>query len=317
MTARSKSLSFTRFSWCVLAYNLAVILWGAFVRASGSGAGCGSHWPDCNGEIVPVAPSIATMIEFTHRITSGLALLLVVVQWVWAFRQFPKRHWARRAVSASMFFMVMEAALGAGIVLFEYVADDASLGRAGWMALHLVNTFLLVASLALTAWFADDRGDAQLDFKGGLGLWFFIGASALLVTGAAGAVTALGDTLFPARSLAEGLAHDLSPTAHFLVRLRVIHPIVATLTFMYLAMMSGLVSMQRPEPHVKRAAASLVTIMIIQMAAGLLNLGLLAPVWMQLIHLLLADLAWIAFILFGAVSSASSHARGVPEPLIA
>lgn len=313
--------AFARFSWFVLAYNLAVILWGAFVRASGSGAGCGSHWPDCNGEIVPIAPSIATMIEFTHRITSGLALLLVVVQWIWAYRQFPRKTPARWAVSASMFFMVLEAALGAGIVLLEYVADDASLGRAGWMALHLVNTFLLVASLALTAWFAGDRGHTELDQRGldprGLVLWLFVGACALLVTGAAGAVTALGDTLFPSSSLAEGLAEDLSPTAHFLVRLRVIHPIIATLTFVYLAMMSGFLVMQRPEPRVKRGAAVLVASMVLQMAAGLLNLGLLAPVWMQLAHLLLADLAWIAFILFGAVTVASPQRIEVPEPVIA
>ncbi len=216
-----------------------------------------------------------------------------------------------------MLFMVMEAALGAGIVLFEYVAEDASLGRAGWMALHLVNTFLLVAALSLTAWFASEREPMQFDSQGGLGLWFLIGACALLATGAAGAVTALGDTLFPARTLAEGLAHDLSPTAHFLVRLRVIHPIVATLTFMYLAMMSGFVAMQRPMPRVKRAATSLILVMVVQMAAGLLNLAMLAPVWMQLVHLLLADLAWIAFVLLGAIAFGSAHVRAVPEPMIA
>src|SRR5215467_12703113 len=66
------------FAWGVLAYNVAVIAWGAFVRASGSGAGCGRHWPLCNGEVVPRPTSVATVIEATHRATSGLALVGVV-----------------------------------------------------------------------------------------------------------------------------------------------------------------------------------------------------------------------------------------------
>lgn len=318
MVANEKSAAFARFSWGVLAYNLVVIVWGAFVRASGSGAGCGSHWPDCNGEIVPRAESIETAIELTHRLTSGVALLLVVLQLVWAFRAFPSRHLVRRASAAAMVLMLLEAALGAGIVLLEYVADDASAGRAGWMALHLVNTFLLVAALALTAWWATAGDETRpFDAGAGLGAWIGVGAALLLLTGVAGAVTALGDTLFPASSLAAGLAEDASPTAHFLVRLRVIHPIVATLTFLYLLMAAALVAMQRPTTRVRRAAAALALAMTVQMAAGLLNLALLAPVWMQLVHLLLADLAWIALVLLGAIAMASPRAGALREPAIA
>ncbi|MDQ3034216.1 MAG: COX15/CtaA family protein, partial [Myxococcota bacterium] len=152
---------------------------------------------------------------------------------------------------------------------------------------------------------------------GGLGWWVGVGATALLLTGVAGAVTALGDTLFPATSLAAGLAQDASPTAHFLVRLRVIHPVIATLTFLYLTMMSALIGMQRPDPRVRRAAFVLVASMVVQMGAGLLNLALLAPVWMQLVHLLLADVAWIALVLLGAISLASPRAGAVREPAIA
>lgn len=320
-TTDPRARAFARFSWGVLVYNLFVILWGAFVRASGSGAGCGSHWPDCNGEIVPRATSVATAIEFTHRVTSGLALLLVIAALVWAFRVFERGARVRAAATASMVFILTEAALGAGIVLLEYVADDASVGRAAWMALHLFNTFLLVASLALTAWWANERARgeerAHLDAGGGLGWWLGIAVVGLLLTGVAGAVTALGDTLFPAASLAEGLAQDASPTAHFLVRLRVIHPVIATLTFLYLVMASALVVLQRPEPRVRRAAIVLVTSMIVQMAAGLLNLALLAPVAMQLVHLLLADVAWIALVLLGAISLAAPRAGAVREPVIA
>jgi heme A synthase len=239
---------------------------------------------------------------------------------VWAFRAFLSCHFVRCASAASMLFMLTEAALGAGIVLLEYVADDASAGRAGWMALHLANTFVLVASLSLTAWYgtAIPATEARrLDAGGGLGAWIGVGAVALLLTGVAGAVTALGDTLFPASSLAAGLADDASPTAHFLVRLRVIHPVIATVTFLYLAMASALVAMQRPAPRVRRAALVLVTAMTVQMAAGLLNLALLAPISMQLVHLLLADVAWIALVLLGAIAMASPRAGAAREPAIA
>lgn len=311
-------VAFARFSWAVLAFDLLVILWGALVRATGSGAGCGSHWPDCNGAIVPRAESVETAIEFTHRVTSGLALVLVVVQLAWALRAFPRAHLVRRAAGAATLFMLTEAALGAGIVLLEYVADDASAGRAAWTALHLVNTFLLIAALAATAWWADgDRADRRLDPGGGLGWQLALGALALLVTGAAGAVTALGDTLFPATSLAAGLAADASPTAHFLVRLRVVHPIVATVAFLYLLMASSLIVSARPEPRVRRAAIALAAALIAQMIAGLVNLGLLAPIPLQMLHLLLADVAWIALVILAATSLAAPRAAPVRASAIA
>lgn len=313
--ASSPHRTFVRFSWGVLALNLGVILWGAFVRATGSGAGCGSHWPDCNGEIVPRAQSIETAIEFTHRATSGLALVVVIAQVVWAIRIFERTHQARRAAIASTIFVVTEAAIGAGIVLLELVGENASAARAGWIALHLVNTFLLVASLTLTPFFASRERDAPVDAGGGIGWLLGIGAVALLVTGVAGAITALGDTLFPARSLAEGLAADASSTAHFLVRLRIVHPLIATLAFVYLVMASGLVAMLRPSSEVRRMALALGAAMIVQMGVGLLNVALLAPVWMQIVHLLLADIAWIALVLLAASAVTAPRVQPITTPI--
>jgi heme A synthase len=94
-----------------------VILWGAFVRATGSGAGCGSHWPLCNGELVPRAPQVETVIEFIHRATSGLAFLLVLGLFVLAWRVYPKGDLVRRAAALSFLFIVTEALVGAGLVL--------------------------------------------------------------------------------------------------------------------------------------------------------------------------------------------------------
>src|SRR5262249_31795477 len=150
---------FPTFAWATLALTLAVILWGAYVRASGSGAGCGSHWPTCNGQILPRSPSVATLVELTHRLTSGLSGVMVLIEVVWAFVALPRRHPARAGAAISLFFMINEGAVGAALVLFEHVASDRSVARAAWTSLHLVNTFLLVAALAWTAFLAtrEDR----------------------------------------------------------------------------------------------------------------------------------------------------------------
>src|SRR6476659_8783610 len=112
---------FRSFAWATLGFTLAVILWGAYVRASGSGAGCGSHWPLCNGEVVPRAPALATIIELTHRATSGIALVLVAILVVAARKSLPKGHIARTSSVYSLVFILTEALIGAGLVLFEHV----------------------------------------------------------------------------------------------------------------------------------------------------------------------------------------------------
>lgn len=298
---------FAKFAWTVLAYNILVVLWGAYVRATGSGAGCGSHWPLCNGEVIPRAPQVETMIEFTHRLTSGLAFLLVLWMLIWVFRKYTAGHIVRKGAAWSMFFIITEALVGAGLVLFEWVAHDASMGRVISMAVHLVNTFLLLAALALTAWWAS--GGEAPNLKGhGFQTWLFaIGFILMLVLGVSGAVTALGDTLFPSASLAEGLREDFSSGAHFLIRLRVWHPVIAILTGMYLLFLAGFIAMFRVNPVIRRLAALLAGLFLIQGIAGLINLALLAPVWMQLVHLLLADLVWLSLVLLAAANFSESE----------
>src|SRR5256714_12976957 len=148
---------FAAFAWFVTALTLAVILWGAYVRASRSGDGCGAHWPLCNGTVVPDATHAKTLVEFAHRATSGLAFLFVVGLVAWAFRAFGRGHAARKAAVASGVFIVTESLIGAGLVLLRLVADNASVARALYLSVHLVNTFLLVAALALTAWCATEE----------------------------------------------------------------------------------------------------------------------------------------------------------------
>ena len=301
-----KLKKFAPFTWGVLGWNLIVILWGAYVRASGSGAGCGQHWPLCNGEVVPQAPDVKMTIEFTHRLLSGGALLLIATMVIWGFRITTKEHPVRKSLVAAGILIVTEALLGAGLVLFELVGENSSTFRALAVALHLANTFLLVGSLALTAYWAS--GGRPIQLKGqGLKAWLLAGGLlGMLIIGMSGAVTALGDTLFPVSTLAEGLAEDVNPNAHFLVRLRVYHPVIAIIIAVYSLYLVRMLFSQN-KGTARKFLIALVVVGIVQLAIGLINLLLLVPIPTQLIHLLSADLVWITYVLTTAAILAKSQ----------
>ena len=287
-----------RYAWTVLAYNVAVILWGAYVRATGSGAGCGAHWPLCNGEIVPRAAGTATIVEFSHRLSSGVALIAVAVLVAWTFRACRRGDPARSAAAASGVLILSEAAVGAGLVLFQLVADNASMARAMFVAVHLLNTFLLLGALSMTAWWLSVRQPRAAARRPLIPL--LVGCSALLIAGASGAVAALGDTLCPSASLAEALRSDLSLTSHMLIRLRVFHPVLAIAAAVTVALCGRRLAAVAGGEGSMRGGRLLIALAAGQIALGFFNVVLLAPVWLQLAHLLVADALWIGFVLLGA-----------------
>lgn len=300
---------FAAYAWLVTVLTLVVILWGAYVRASRSGDGCGAHWPLCNGSVVPDATHTKTLVEFAHRVTSGLAFLLVVALVVWAFRAFRRGHAARAAAVASGVFIVTESLIGAGLVLLRLVADNASVARAVYLSVHLVNTFLLVAALALTAWCATEAAATRVRlrelFRGHAGAALL----ATLVLGVSGAVAALGATLFPESAQAAPAALETSPSAQLLFSLRQykLHPLLALLVGGYLVYFAlAAYRSSRADAWVRRWAASVLALVAAQLGAGLLNAALLAPVWLQIVHLLLADLLWLALVLLSASSLAQT-----------
>ena len=282
---------FAWFAWAVLGFNLLVILWGALVRASKSGEGCGDRWPLCNGVVIPHAAQIATIIEFTHRASTGIAFFSVLAMAIWAFRAFRGQP-VSRAASASIFFIVTEALLGAGLVLFKYVGADQSAGRAIYLSAHLVNTLLLLAAMALTAWWAS--GHRPMERSGSNVTTLGLALLAALIIAITGAMTALSDTLYPVASLHTGFAADFSPASPMLVRLRILHPVIAIAASVYIVIAAAATTGAQ---HLSRIVIALVAA---QIAAGMLNIWLLAPIWLQLVHLLLADLLWIALVLLAA-----------------
>ena len=303
---------FASYAWSVLAYNLVVILWGTYVRASGSGAGCGSHWPLCNGEVVPRAREIETLIEFSHRLSTGLAGLLVIGLVFGAFRAFPKAHPARLGAALSLMFIVIEGLVGAAQVRLGLTGDNASIGRAVVGSIHLANTFVLLAALTLTAWWAAGGAPVRLRGQGALGWIFAVGLLGVLLVGASGAITALGDTLFPAATLAEGMQADFAAGSHFLIQLRVIHPILAVLAGVYTIVAGRLAAAWRPGRATRRLAWALSALFAAQLLVGVVNVALLAPIFMQIIHLFMADLVWITLVLAAAAALAERERAHIP-----
>ena len=304
---------FRNFAWVFLGYNLLVILWGAYVRATGSGAGCGAHWPTCQGQVVPLDASTATMVEFTHRMMSGLTLVgSVVLVWL-AYRHYPRGHRVRFGAGLALGLTLSEALVGAGLVLFGLTAKNDSAARAVVIAIHLLNTFLLLAALTLTAWWASGGDPLQLHSNNHVTPGLSAAWLMFILLGASGAVTALGDTLFPAGSLIEGMQQDISPTAHFLLRLRIYHPVIAVFSAIVLFYLVRQGFKQRPTNQIRRIGNSLLGLVGIQLGLGMLNIILLAPLWMQMIHLLTADLVWIGLVLFSAALLAVEREKAADD----
>lgn len=282
-----------------MGYTLLVILFGAVVRVTGSGAGCGQHWPTCHGEIAHLPRRLETAIELSHRITSGLSLFVVLALALWVRRQVPPGHLARKAAWFSLGFLIVEALIGAGLVLFALVADDTSVARAVVMPAHLVNTSLLMLSLTVTAW-AAARPSPRLKFDRWTGVLVSTGLVLLVVVSATGALTALGDTLYPVShgaALSERLAESQSG-ATFLERLRSLHPILALFGALFLFVVAGHFRGQSSEV-VARRASLVIVVLFVQIVLGAVNIWLSAPGWMQVVHLATANVLWVAWVVMG------------------
>ncbi|PIQ24707.1 cytochrome oxidase assembly protein [bacterium (Candidatus Blackallbacteria) CG17_big_fil_post_rev_8_21_14_2_50_48_46] len=318
---KQPSPAFTRYAWGLLAFLVGVILWGAWVRISGAGAGCGNHWPTCNGVVLPIAPNTKTLIEFTHRLTSGLCLPLVLGMMIWAWKLFPKQHAVRKAAALTLFFLLSEAALGAGLVKFELVAQNTSVARAITAALHLINTFTLAATSALVAWWSAHPAPLAWNQNRQAKWPLLLAMAALIVTGMSGAVTALGDTLFPTTIFVEGgifarLQEDLSGSTHFLVQLRLIHPILAVGLAFYLLFLSSSLRADHEEGPRMRLGSLLTTLTICQFLVGFSNILLAAPGLIQIVHLLLAVSIWLTLILLlVSVLAEEAENAGIEKPL--
>jgi len=306
MNTELKLSGLAKYARFVLAYNIVVIIWGVFLRASKSGDGCGQHWLTCHGEVIPSAPELKTVIEFSHRITSMLDGFVVIGLLVWAFlswkaEKIERNRLVLKMAIGSFVFVVVEGLLGAGLVLTGNTAETLTAARPFWMAGHLITTLVLLSFLTLTAWFAG--GGKPFDFKARTKILFLLSLAVIgiLCVGLSGSVAALSSMIFPSETLTEGITKDFSAASHTLLRLRVSHPILSIAVGVYLVFLAGwLKGKARENFRVSRWANVLTILVLIQFAWGALTLLTLAPIVMQIVHLVLADAVWIAFVLLAA-----------------
>ncbi|MEO8648433.1 MAG: COX15/CtaA family protein [Acidobacteriota bacterium] len=313
---RSRSGAFAKYAWFVLAFNILVILWGVFLRASKSGDGCGRHWLTCGGEVVPSAPELKTVIEFTHRITSAFDGLLVILLLAWAIYRWRSlrdegfENFELKAAVGAFVFVVIEGLLGAGLVLTGNTAETLTPERPFWMAAHLVNTLILLTFLTLTAWFASGGARLALKADSRARIVIAVAVAAFLCIGITGSIAALSSMIFPSQTLAEGLDKDFSATSNFLLRLRLLHPIISILSAIFLIFAAGWLRRRSNDDRgVVRWSNILSILVLVQIAFGAATLLTLAPIVMQLGHLLLADAIWISIVMLAA----SYFSRGEPN----
>jgi len=303
---QTKLDKFAKYAWFTLGWNLLVILWGVFLRASKSGDGCGQHWRTCNGEVIPSAPELKTVIEFSHRVTSSLAGVAIVVLLIWAIRRWYASRTddslsAMRMAIGSFVFVVFEGLLGRSLVLTGNTALNLTPERPFWMAGHLINTFILLAFLTLTARYASGGGPIVWNRGGKYSTAILIGALTVILVGVTGSIAALSSMIFPSGTIAAGLAQDFSPTSNILLRLRLLHPITAILTSVFLIFLTGWLAKESGKAKpVTRWSNILAIVVLAQIAFGSATLLLLAPIVMQLGHLFLADAVWISYVMVAA-----------------
>ena len=298
--SRNASVALRRFAWFVLVYNVIDILWGAVVRVTGSGAGCGDQWPLCQGAAIPQSPQFHTMIEFTHRLISGGALILILALLVWAWRATRKGHLARWTAGIALVLVLNEAFLGALLVTVAAHSASASTGVI-LFSCHLTNTLLLVAALALTAEFlSNPRFGATTRLRRGHLVFPTLGILATLLVGVTGSLVALGDTMYPSSSLLDAIRQDFSATAPLLLRLRWIHPASAFLAGAFILwLLVRAFRRDAPEKMHMLAMAVLLTLLL-QYLLGALDVVGQQPTWLQILHLLGANLFWIFLVLLTA-----------------
>ena len=331
---------FSRFAWWLLAYTLLAVLWGAFVRSSVSGDGCGTNWPLCDGgSLLPHVPGwenvsirdligklsnpaqysaeigearaelLRKLVEFSHRLSTmpiGFAALGLLI---WAFRAFPKKHGARAAAVVFFIFVIIEGAIGAVLVRRELVTDNNSLERMIMMPLHLINTFVMLGALALAGWYGAGKAKLQLSGQGPLGflaIFALLSATWLSMTGA---LSALGGMIYKFTSHTALLEAAAAQSAPLLIAAKPQHPYTAAVVAMILSLVAGLLMHLRPSPDTRRFAYATWFLLTAQMVCGLITIVLMAPPFMQILHLALADILWIVLVLLAA----SALAQGVPH----
>jgi cytochrome c oxidase assembly protein subunit 15 len=285
-------------------YTLLVILWGAWVRISHSGDGCGDSWPLCNDQLIPQTNSAKTWTEFSHRFMSGLYGIWVLGIWLWVKFKVDPQSSLQKTKNLLLFFTFTEAALGAKLVLSGLVGLEDSIHRSFFMSLHMINSLALMAATYLCSLICKIEIQDKELYKTHLSHFlsqthrkkFILAGVFLVFVFASGAIASLSTTIFPSSSLWEGLLMDFKANSHYLVKLRGSHPLtglIAGLTSVALAyslLMSGL------HDQLRQQTSRFFVFSILQTALGILALLMLSPLPLKILHLTVGHLYFLSIV---------------------
>ena len=263
------------------------IIAGAIVRATGSGDGCGASWPTCNGEIIPELDTPSELIEFSHRSVSGVLLIITLIIFVKSFKdEVPTLQ--KKIIWSLTFFVLLEALIGAVIVIYEWVGMNSSAPRIIAVPLHLVNTFGLLGAYTLLFYLTQNSKTTLNNF---FDRGFKIGLFLFLLSGATGSIAALADVIFPSESFITGLAEDFDTNSEVLIRLRILHPIVASALSLYLYSEAN-----RLQNEYQVITKNIKLLILLGVLLGVSNVisNIILP--LSILHLLMADLLWILYV---------------------
>ncbi len=278
-----------RLSWVMVAYTLVVILWGAWVRISGSGDGCGDHWPLCNGAAIPIGSSVKTWIEVSHRYSTALFGLLMLLQVASIFRTTTSKHPARFWILFALLFTLTEALIGRSLVKEGLVTDSESLKRLVVMPLHLVNTSILIFSQVMAAECIRFGARSRLSLSSATKRIVALVGIALILLLTTGAIAALGAHLLPAESVLSGLQQDFFKDSHLAVRLRILHPMAGLLVPTLLSLYIFSVGERPTNREITILVRQLSFVVAAAIVIGIVTLMSLSPVWLKLLHLTVAN----------------------------
>ena len=280
-------MTINRLSFYGLVVSIASIIAGAIVRATGSGDGCGASWPTCNGQVIPNLQTSSELIEFSHRLISGILLIITLIIFLKSFKS-NVPNLQKRIIQSLTFFVLLEALIGAVIVIYEWVGLNSSTPRIIAVPLHLVNTFGLLGAYTLLFHLTKNSKTNLSNFfdKG-----FKIGIILFLLSGATGSIAALADVIFPSESFIIGISEDFDSNSEVLTRLRVLHPIVASLLSFYLYKESN-----RLEREYKIRTKNIKLLVLVGIFLGVLNVVSNIILLLSILHLLIADLLWVLYV---------------------
>jgi len=304
---------FAKFAWFNLVYNLIVVGFGVFLRATGNGDGCGENWPLCTGEKNPVNGPFASFVESSHRLSTMLVGAFAIFMLAWAFRAFEKGHPVKKFATGYLLFTLFEGFIGRHLVVNGLVTSNDTLQRAIWMGVHVLSTFMLLGSIAGAALMSSGIRPLHFKNQGVVGWLLGFGFLGTIILGVSGAISAFGHQVRPD---VEGLDQRLAPTAFWASKLALAHPVGSASIGLFLLLMSGMLQHLRPDKFVRNAGKMVSSLLIIQLCIGLLNIVLKAPIALQMVHLVMADLNWVSIVVLSlaAMGAGIEHVEHRPAP---